>query len=309
MSATEKLEHLRDSDCEPCPPVDRAAEREFEAIALPWMGSLYGQAMRMTRDPAEAEDLVQDAMIRAFRFWHTFEHGTNIKAWLFTILRNTFINGYNQRGRKRDVYNDISAQMGSLGPAVAIANLTPEPTGPEEATSAEMRKARIRAALNLLPERYRLAIEFFEIDSMSYKEIADLMECPVGTVMSRIYRGRRILERLLREQAFDGGLVADPVPVRRVERSDKPDFLRSDRLYEVEAFSSSCPDGWIATTPRTIVGLVWARDASTARRKAESVLGSEAVIARVGLRKEAPRRNRRESAGRRRGLMVDASAQ
>jgi RNA polymerase sigma-70 factor (ECF subfamily) len=151
-------------------------------------------------------------MIRAFRFWSTFQQGTNIKAWMFTILRNTFINGYHRRGRKRDFQNDVSSQMSSLGPTVAVANSTSQPPGPEEAVSAEITQMRIREALDSLPPDYRLAVTLADLEGLSYKEIAEIMECPIGTVMSRIYRGRKILHKLLYEHAREIGVVADGDP-------------------------------------------------------------------------------------------------
>jgi RNA polymerase sigma-70 factor (ECF subfamily) len=194
------------------PPMEAAARREFEATALPLINNLYGAAMRLTRDPVEAEDLVQDSMVRAFRFWSTFQQGTNIKAWMFTILRNTFINGYHRRGRKRDFQNDVSSQMRSLGPSVAVANSTSQPPGPEEAVSGELTQMRIREALDSLPPDYRLAVTLADLEGLSYKEIAEIMDCPIGTVMSRIYRGRKILHKLLYEHAREIGMVVEGDP-------------------------------------------------------------------------------------------------
>jgi RNA polymerase sigma-70 factor (ECF subfamily) len=186
-----------------------AKRRGFEATALPLYNNLYGAAMRLTRDPAEAEDLMQDTMVRAFRFWDSFQQGTNIKAWMFTILRNTFINGYHKRGRKRDFESDVTSQMHSLGPTVAVANSSSQPPGPEEAVSAEVTQMRVREALDSLPPDYRMAVTLCDFEGLSYKDVAEIMECPIGTVMSRIYRGRKILHKLLHEHALDLGLVRD----------------------------------------------------------------------------------------------------
>ena len=196
-------------------PMEAAARREFEEIALPLTDNLYGAAMRLTRNPAEAEDLVQDSMVRAFRFWDTFKQGTNIKAWMFTILRNTFINGYHRRGRKRKFELDVNSQMRSLGSSVAIGNTTSEPPGPEEAVSTAVTQARIREALDSLPPDYRLAVTLADLEGLSYKEIAEVMECPIGTVMSRIYRGRKILYKLLYDHAREIGMVdEDDAPAK-----------------------------------------------------------------------------------------------
>ncbi|NVB39899.1 sigma-70 family RNA polymerase sigma factor [Pseudenhygromyxa sp. WMMC2535] len=188
--------------------MEAAARRDFEQTALPLLDNLYGAAMRLTRDPAEAEDLVQDSMVRAYRFWDTFKQGTNVKAWLFTILRNTFINGYHRRGRRRSFHSDVNAQMRSLGPTVAVGNSTSQPPGPEEAVSSSVTQARIRAALDALPPDYRTAVTLADLEGLSYKEIAEVMDCPIGTVMSRIYRGRKQLHKLLYDHAVEIGMVA-----------------------------------------------------------------------------------------------------
>lgn len=192
--------------------MEAAARREFEQSALPLLDNLYGAAMRLTRDPAEAEDLVQDSMVRAYRFWDTFKRGTNIKAWLFTILRNTFINGYHRRGRARSFHSDVNAQMRSLGPTVALANSTSQPPGPEEVVSTQITTARIREALDSLPPDYRIAVTLADLEGLSYKEIAEAMDCPIGTVMSRIYRGRKILHKLLYDHAREIGIIEEGDP-------------------------------------------------------------------------------------------------
>ncbi len=194
------------------PPMEVAARQDFEHSALPLLDNLYGAAMRLTRDPAEAEDLVQDSMVRAYRFWDTFQRGTNIKAWLFTILRNTFINGYHRKGRARSFHADVNAQMSSLGPGVALANSTSQPAGPEEVVLGQITQAKIREALDALPPDYRLAVTLADLEGLSYKEIADIMECPIGTVMSRIYRGRKALHKLLYEHAREIGFVDEDAP-------------------------------------------------------------------------------------------------
>ena len=205
------------SDSSSDPAMEAAARREFERNALPLLDNLYGAAMGLTRDPAEAEDLVQDSMVRAFRFWDSFKPGTNIKAWMFTILRNTFINGYHRRGRRRKMQRDVKSQMRSVGPTVAVGHSSSQPPGPEEAVLAKITNARIKEALDSLPPDYRLAVVLADLEGLSYKEIADVMECPVGTVMSRIYRGRKALHKLLYDHALEVGIVDedDPPPGER----------------------------------------------------------------------------------------------
>jgi RNA polymerase sigma-70 factor (ECF subfamily) len=210
--------------------MEAAARREFEQTALPLLDNLYGAAMRLTRDPAEAEDLVQDSMVRAYRFWATFKQGTNIKAWLFTILRNTFINGYHRRGRARSFQSEVNAQMRSVGPSAAVAYSTSQPPGPEEVVTSQITTSRIREALDSLPPDYRMAVILADLEGLSYKEIAEAMDSPIGTVMSRIYRGRKILHKLLYDHARELGVIEEgdaPAGERETKytrnRKHKPD--------------------------------------------------------------------------------------
>jgi RNA polymerase sigma-70 factor (ECF subfamily) len=215
--------------------VDR---REYEASVLPLRANLYGAAMRLTRDPAEAEDLVQDSLIRAFRFWGTFKQGTNVKAWMFVILRNTFINGYHRRGRKRDFENSVNSQMRSLGPTVAVANSNSRPPHPDEAVSSEVTQMRIREALDALSPDYRQAVTLADLEGLSYKEIAECMDCPIGTVMSRIYRGRKILHRLLHDHALELGMDVDAPPEARAS-TRKPRTTRASVSAQCELFGEA----------------------------------------------------------------------
>lgn len=177
--------------------MDATARLAFEEIALPHLDSLYGVALRLTREPAAAEDLVQDTMVRAYRFWHRFEPGTNVRAWLFTILRNTFVSRYHHDHREREKASDLAAQLSSLGPAEAPVVSASAFPAPDSAVEAKFTAERVHAALASVPEDFRLAVTLADIEGMSYKEIAAIMGCPIGTVMSRLYRGRRHLSRAL----------------------------------------------------------------------------------------------------------------
>lgn len=190
--------------------MNATARDAFESTALPQLDALYALALRLTRNPAEAEDLVQDAVVRAYRFWHTFQAGTSIKAWMFTILRNTFINRYHRGNRTRTVRNDLEAQLGSLGPEVAVGHPTAKLPSPDTALAARITHERIVAALDTIPEDYRMAVMLADLEGLSYKEIAEVMECPIGTVMSRIHRGRRLLHKLLHHHAAELGMVDAP---------------------------------------------------------------------------------------------------
>ena len=162
--------------------LDRAPEGEsdeeraarFEADALPYLDQLYGAAMRMTRNPADAEDLIQDAYARAFASFHQYRPGTNLKAWLYRILTNTFINSYRKKQREPSAEN------------IALDDL------PDE---------EIKAAFSELSEDRRLAVYLADVEGFSYKEIAEIMDTPIGTVMSRLHRGRRQLRELLADHA------------------------------------------------------------------------------------------------------------
>jgi RNA polymerase sigma-70 factor (ECF subfamily) len=186
------------------------ARHEFESTALPQLDALYGAALRLTRNSAEAEDLVQDAYVRAYRFWHTFKSGTSVRAWLFTILRNTFINRYHRSNRNRAARTDLEAQLPALGPEAAVGHPNSRVPAPDAALAARITRERIMTALESVPEDYRMAVILADLEGLAYKEIAEVMDCPIGTVMSRIYRGRRLLHKLLHDHAVELGL-ADPV--------------------------------------------------------------------------------------------------
>ena len=189
--------------------MNKTARQEFESVALPQLDSIYGAALRLTRNPADAEDLVQDTYVRAYRFWHTFKQGTSIKAWLFTILRNTFINRYHRGNRRRSARTDLESQLHSLGTDAAVGRPTPTTPGPEKAIGQRITRERINAALESIPEDYRTAVMLADLEGLAYKEIAEVMDCPIGTVMSRIYRGRRLLHKLLHDHAIELGLVQE----------------------------------------------------------------------------------------------------
>jgi RNA polymerase sigma-70 factor (ECF subfamily) len=186
------------------------ARHEFEATALPQIDALYGAALRLTRNSAEAEDLVQDAFVRAYRFWHTFKSGTSIRAWLFTILRNTFINRYHRANRTRHANADLEAQLPALGVEAAVGHPTSGMPSPELALSVRITRERIMTALESVPEDYRMAVILADLEGLAYKEIAEIMDCPIGTVMSRIFRGRKLLHKLLHDHAVELGLADAP---------------------------------------------------------------------------------------------------
>jgi RNA polymerase sigma-70 factor (ECF subfamily) len=178
----------------------RDERREFEELALPHLDSLYGTALRLTHNEKDAEDLVQDTILRAFRFFHRFERGTNVKAWLFKILTNTFANKYRKRQRERTILDEVQTQ--------AELNEAGLPD-PEAALAARLVSDQVKEALESVPEEFRLAVILADLEDFSYREIAEIVDCPIGTVMSRIYRGRRILQRKLLAYAREAGVVPE----------------------------------------------------------------------------------------------------
>lgn len=162
-----------------------APSAAFEAEALAHLDSLYGTALRLTRDPAAAEDLVQDTFVKAWRFAGRFEAGTNLRAWLFTILHNTFRNV--RRGAGRDPI-DVDSEVVDRA-ALAV----PDVATPEDVLLQQARAADVRDALDRLPESYRQAVWLRDVEEFSYADIAEMLGIPIGTVMSRLSRGRRLL--------------------------------------------------------------------------------------------------------------------
>jgi len=163
-------------------------KREFEDLAIQYMDSFYNTALRMTGDEVEAQDLVQDAYLRAYRFFDRFEKGTNFRAWLFKIIRNIYINKYRKESQNPAMIDISDADLFGL---VSIAER------PENEIFDHLLDDDITKALDDLPEDFRLALLLSDIEEFSYKEIADILDCPIGTVMSRLHRGRKMLRKRL----------------------------------------------------------------------------------------------------------------
>ena len=160
----------------------------------------------MTRDPRDSEDLVQDTMLAAYRFFDKFEPGTNIKAWLFKILTNTFINKYRKRVREREVREFVEQDE---TPSLDERRRRREVARSGDGDLGALVSDDVKTALDNVPYDYRLAVVLCDLEEFTYKEIADIMDCPVGTVMSRLHRGRRLLQKSLREYAIEQGIVKD----------------------------------------------------------------------------------------------------
>lgn len=192
----------------------RAKRAEFERQAMVHTDALYGAAYRLTRNPRDAEDLVQDSLLRAYRFWDSFQQDSNCKAWLLRIVTNTFINEYQRKKRSREVLDAATAEQDATD-GVLIHAAASDKQSPEGALLASSVSDDVQKALDQLPDDFRTAVILCDMQGLSYKEIAEIMECPVGTVMSRLFRGRKLLAAALREFALAEGYVkptatADP---------------------------------------------------------------------------------------------------
>ncbi|MFO7689071.1 MAG: sigma-70 family RNA polymerase sigma factor [Cryobacterium sp.] len=178
----------------------------FEEQAMPFIDQLYAAAMRMTRNPSDAQDLVQETFVKAFAAFAQFEQGTNLKAWLYRILTNTFINAYRKKQREpyQGTIDDLQDwQLGGAESTTAMSGRSAEAEAIDH-----LPDSAVKDALQSIPEDFRLAVYFADVEGFSYQEIADIMKTPIGTVMSRLHRGRRLLRDLLASYAVERGMSA-----------------------------------------------------------------------------------------------------
>jgi RNA polymerase sigma-70 factor, ECF subfamily len=187
---------------------------EFERLAMKHVDPLYSAALRLTKNDRDAEDLVQDTFLRAYRFFEKFERGTNIKAWLFKILTNTFINRYRRSVKERTIVE--GSERDAVHERFISREATEYAANPEQFFFDRLLSDDVLRAVDSLPIDFRMVVILADLQEFSYKEIAEILDVPVGTVMSRLYRGRRLLQKALAGYAVVSGVLrgaADGEPV------------------------------------------------------------------------------------------------
>ncbi len=189
-----------------------ADQATFADQAMEHMSSLYNAALRMTRNPSDAEDLVQETYLKAYRGFGGFQEGTNLKAWLYRILTNTFINNYRSKKRRPEETELDDLENLYLYRRLGGAQSSTAGRSAEDEVLDRITESEVKDAIEALPEQFRMAVLLSDVEGFSYKEIAEILDIPIGTVMSRLHRGRRALQKRLYEFGRQRGLVPEGLP-------------------------------------------------------------------------------------------------
>lgn len=205
---------------------------EFEQTALIHLDELYATALRYTKNEKDAEDLVQETFLKAYTNFHRYEKGTNCRAWLFTILTNTFINRFRRKKKEREILNaddlrPIEDNFFDRERAEFYQN-------PEKGAIFKTFSPDLRQALSSLPDEFRMVVVLADLNDFSYKEIAHILDVPVGTVMSRLFRGRKLMRRHLVDVAYDRGIIRDREPFLNEETNRTRRSVRRQKLKELK---------------------------------------------------------------------------
>ena len=186
---------------------------QFTSDAMQYAPQLFSTALRMTRNSSDAEDLVQETYIKGWRSFHTFQEGTNLRAWLFRIMTNTYINKYNAQKRKGTEVELDDVEELFLYKRLGSIDQSQLSSSAEDQMLDLFTDDEVKNALESLPEDFRIPVLLSDVDGFSYKEIAEMLEIPIGTVMSRLHRGRKAMQKMLYEYARDKGLIVEPATV------------------------------------------------------------------------------------------------
>ena len=186
---------------------------QFTSDAMQYAPQLFSTALRMTRNRLDAEDLVQETYIKGWRSFHTFQEGTNLRAWLFRIMTNTYINKYNAQKRKGTEVELDDVEELFLYKRLGSIDQSQLSSSAEDQMLDLFTDDEVKNALESLPEDFRIPVLLSDVDGFSYKEIAEMLEIPIGTVMSRLHRGRKAMQKMLYEYARDRGLIVEPVTI------------------------------------------------------------------------------------------------
>ena len=211
---------------------DDADMADFERIALIHLDELYATALRYTKNEKDAEDLVQETFLKAFTNFHRYEKGTNCRAWLFTILTNTFINRFRRKKKEREILNaddlrPVEQNFFNREKAEFYQN-------PEKGAIFKTFSSDLKEALSALPDEFRTVVILADLNDFSYKEIAHILDCPVGTVMSRLFRGRKMMRRQLVEVAYERGIIRNREPFLNEETNRTRRSIRRQKLKELK---------------------------------------------------------------------------